>query len=419
VAAAVAASFNAPIAGVFFALEVVVGHYALAAFAPIVIASVTGTVLSRTYYGDFPAFTVPAHMITSFWEFPAFALLGVVSAVAAILFMWGTFFTADLVERSRIPPWVAPAFGGLVVGAIGVFFPQVLGVGYEATDAALGERLPLVLLISLIVAKTAATAISLGSGFGGGVFSPSLFIGAMVGGSFGVIATHAIPHLSSGFGAYAMVGMGAVAAAVLGAPISTILMIFELTADYSMTVAVMVAVAIATLITHHWFARSFFTAQLQHRGVSVSGGQDVGLMRTLTVKGIMDERYDTIAREATIDDVRRRLQEAEWGKLFVVDDEANLLGTITFADLSDAAFDTSLDSALVADDVTRHTPPTLTLDDDLETAFRVISACGDVHIPVVRDEETRRLVGVIHEYEVMRAYHNALLQANGEERREG
>jgi CIC family chloride channel protein len=418
VAAAVAASFNAPIAGVFFALEVVIGHYALAAFAPIVIASVTGTVVSRMYYGDFPAFVVPERMIASFWEFPAFALLGVVCALVAIIFMRSTFFVASMVGRSPIPLWSAPAFGGLATGAIAIVFPHVLGVGYEATDAALTERLPVILLFCLIVAKTAATAICLGSGFGGGVFSPSLFIGAMVGGAFGYIATHAMPELSSGTGAYTMVGMGAVAASVLGAPISTILMIFELTADYSLTVAVMVATAIATLVTHHWYGESFFTAQLRQRGVSVSGGQDVGLLRTLTVKQVMDDRYDTIAPGTPIATVRARLQQASWGKLFVVGDEARLHGTITFADLSDAAFDTSIDGALVADDVTRHAPATLSLDDDLETAFRVISACGEVHIPVVRDAQTRRLVGVVHEYEVMRAYHNALLHAHGQGRGE-
>jgi CIC family chloride channel protein len=196
VAAAVAASFNAPIAGSFFALEVVVGHYALSAFAPIVIASVTGTLVSRMHYGDFPAFILPDQwVIVSFWEFPAFALLGVVSAVAAIVFMRSVFYTEAVIAKVPIPVWSRPAVAGLLIGVIAVGFPQVLGVGYEATDAALSALYPLWLLVALIVLKTAATAIALGGGFGGGVFSPSLFIGAMVGGSFGVIATQAFPVL--------------------------------------------------------------------------------------------------------------------------------------------------------------------------------------------------------------------------------
>ena len=275
VAAAVAASFNAPIAGTFFALEVVVGHYALTAFAPIVIAAVLGTMVSRMHYGDFPAFILPdAPSITSFWEFPAFAILGCVAAVVAIVFMRMTFLTEDLLDKTPVPRWARPALGGLAIGAIAIAFPQVLGVGYEATDAALSERYLLPLLIALIVLKMAATAISLGCGFGGGVFSPSLFIGAMVGGAYGIIATEAFPHLSSGHGAYTIIGMGAVAGAVLGAPISTILMVFELTNDYAITIAVMIATSISSIITHQYQGQSYFTWQLDRRGLALKGGQD-------------------------------------------------------------------------------------------------------------------------------------------------
>ncbi|MDX1711915.1 MAG: chloride channel protein, partial [Rhodovibrionaceae bacterium] len=238
VAAAVAASFNAPIAGVFFSLEVVVGHYALSAFAPIVIASVTGTIISRMHYGNFPAFILPEHYdITSFLEFPAFALLGVVSAVAAIAFMRAVFFAEELFSGLYIARWLRAAGAGLFVGVIALAFPHLIGVGYEATDMAIGESLDLWMLIALIGLKIAATAACIGSGFGGGVFSPSLFIGAMLGGAFGIVATSAFPELSSGHGAYTLIGMGAVAGAVLGAPISTILMIFELTGDYALTIA--------------------------------------------------------------------------------------------------------------------------------------------------------------------------------------
>ena len=232
VAAAVAASFNAPVAGTFFALEVVVGHYALSAFAPIVIASVAGTLVSRGIYGAFPAFILPDQwIIVSYWEFPAFALLGLVSAIAAVLFMNSVMLADKVVNKVPLPLWARPAVGGLIVGAIAIAYPEVLGVGYEATDAALSDLYPLQLLLLLIVAKTLATAVSLASGFVGGVFSPSLFIGAMVGGAFGVIATAAFPELSSGHGAYTLIGMGAVAGAVLGAPMSTIIIIFELTGE--------------------------------------------------------------------------------------------------------------------------------------------------------------------------------------------
>ncbi len=419
VAAAVAASFNAPIAGVFFALEVVIGHYALSAFAPIVIAGVTGTIVSRMYFGDFPAFILPEmREIASFLEFPAFALLGVASAVAAIVLMRSVMLTEDIWSRVPVPPWARPAVAGLVLGLIALGFPQVLGVGYETTDAALSERLDLQILIALMLLKGLATALCLGSGFGGGIFSPSLYIGAMLGGAFGIIATSVFPQLSSGHGAYTVVGMGAVAGAVLGAPISTILIVFEMTGDYSLTIAVMIATVIASVITQQLHGRSFFVWQLERRGITIKGGQEISLLRTITVDGFTDRRFETIQAEAPLARVRERLSKAPWGELFVIDAEGRLVGTITFSDLADAAFDTSRDEALVALDVARQRPTVLQVGDDLEAAIKVYGASGEVHVAVVDSLEEMRLLGVVHEHEVMLAYHRALQQARAEERGE-
>ncbi len=419
VAAAVAASFNAPIAGVFFALEVVIGHYALSAFAPIVIAGVTGTVISRMYFGDFPAFILQeTREIESFLEFPAFALLGVISAVVAIALMRAVMLTEDIWSRVAVPPWARPAFAGLALGLIALGFPQVLGVGYETTDAALSEFLDLQILVALIVVKTAATAICLGSGFGGGIFSPSLFIGAVLGGAFGIVATSVFPQLSSGHGAYTVVGMGAVAGAVLGAPISTILIVFEMTGDYSLTVAVMIGTVIASVITQQLHGRSFFIWQLERSGVTIKGGQEISLLRTITIDGFTDRRYETIEAQAPLARVRERLLKAPWGELFVTDAENRLVGTIAFSDLADAAFDTSRDESLVALDIAQQHPTVLQVGDDIEAAIKVYRASGEVHVPVVNSLEEMRLLGVVHEHEVMLAYHRALQQARAEERGE-
>ena len=419
VAAAIAASFNAPIAGVLFALEVVIGHYALSAFAPVVLASVTGTLISRMHYGDFPAFILPVDRgIASVWEFPAFALLGVVSAMAAVIFMRSVTFTEDTVKRLPLPPWSRPGIGGLLVGVIAIAFPQVLGVGYEATDAALSELYPLWLLIALIAAKTAATSISLGCGFGGGVFSPSLFLGAMVGGAFGVIATQAFPDLSSGHGAYTLIGMGAVAGAVLGAPISTILMIFELTNDYALTIAVMIATVIASIITQQAFGRSFFTWQLERRNISVKGGQELTLLHEVRVARVMDTGFESVAPGASLAEVRSLLRKARWGTLFVADGARRLIGVIAYSDLEDAAFDTSHDAMLTAADVARGHPAVLKADDDLTDAIKIYAASGEAHLPVVTDAESMTLVGIAHEHEIMLAYQRALAEARAEERGE-
>ncbi|MCB1510909.1 MAG: chloride channel protein, partial [Hyphomicrobiaceae bacterium] len=226
VAAAVSASFNAPLAGVIFAHEVILAHYALRAFVPIVISSVAAAVITRIHFGNYPAFLVPEYQIHSYLEFPAFALLGVTCALVAILFELSLMMTERVAWQIKMPLWMRPAVGGLLVGAIAVFFPQVLGVGYDSTDTALKQGFPLSVLLLLIVAKTAATSITLASRFAGGVFSPALYLGAMTGCAYGLIAASVFPEIASSNGLYALLGAGAVAAAVLGAPISSTLIVF-------------------------------------------------------------------------------------------------------------------------------------------------------------------------------------------------
>ena len=418
VAAAVAASFNAPIAGVFFALEVVVGHYALSAFAPIVIASVAGTMISRLYFGNYPAFIVPDQSIVSFWEFPAFALLGGVCALTAIILLRSIAFAAEAADRLRAPGWARPTAAGLCVGVIALAFPQVLGVGYEATDAALQGQYELAILIALIAAKIAATAVCLGCGFGGGVFSPSLFVGAMVGGAFGIVATQIFPDLSSGHSAYTLVGLGAVSGAVLGAPVSTILIVFELTANYALTIAVMVAVVIATVITQQVRGQSFFMWQLDRRGVTLKGARELSLMDSTRVADVMSRDFAVVDPSLDMNGIRERLLAAPHGELFVVNAEGALAGTITLADLAEGAFDHSIDDVVNAGDVARLHPPALQQEDSLQQALKTMRTAGEEHLAVVENHETMRLVGFVHEIDVMQVYNRALIDARREERGE-
>ena len=416
VAAAVAASFNAPVAGALFALEVVIGHYRLRAFAPVVIASVTGTVMTRVHYGDFPAFIKPTFEIQSFWEFGAFGLLGVACAAAAMALMLGIMLAEREAERMPVPVWLRPAIGGLMVGAIGIAFPQVLGVGYEATDIALNPRaagamaFDMWLLIALVGAKLLATSISLGFGFGGGIFSPSLVLGAFLGGATGHIASSVFPHLASDIGAYTLIGMAAVAAAVLGAPISTILIAFELTGDYKLTIGVMVAVVIASLLTQSLFGRSFFQWQLERRGVGDQPDHYERYLRETTVRSLMRTDYVSIEEGASLDEVRRRIVDSAQGELFVVDPEGRLVGTVTYGDLHAYAFpeDKPEGGAEPAfERFMRRKPPVLLAHDHLEQASRTFGRTMDSHIAVVEDDTGMKLVGVIDQRDVMLAFQQA------------
>lgn len=417
VAAAVASSFNAPIAGVFFALEVVIGHYALSAFAPIVIASVVGTIVSRMYFGDFPAFIVPTHEITSFWEFPAFALLGVVCAGTAIALMRfaGRIEVLSAKMDTRVPRWLHPALAGVVVGVTALWFPEILGVGYEAMDNALNGGYGFEMLVTLCVLKILMTGLCVGAGFGGGVFSPSLFIGAMVGGAFGWLSRIPFPELHSGSGAYTLIGMGAVSGAVLGAPISTILIIFELTGDYRLTIGVMIGVVVASVLTKLLHGHSFFADQLKRRGLDLQAGHDMAALRSIKVHDHTRTDHVTVPTDADCDMIRDRLRHAPFNELFVVDEYDRLVGTITLAELGEVAFDRSKDTEHQAGDLARRSPPVLAVNDDLQDALRMFTKVEEGILAVVDDTKSMKLVACLHERDVMRAYNNALIKQRAEE----
>jgi chloride channel protein, CIC family len=415
VAAAVAASFNTPIAGALFANEVVIGHYALKAFAPIVIASVAGTAVSRSWFGDFPAFSMDIGIIASFWEMPVFALLGIFSGIVAIVFMKSIGISGKIAAALPVPGWLKPAIAGLGLGLAAMYLPDILGVGYAATEAAMLLELSLMMLIGIGLAKIIATALCLGFGFGGGVFSPSLVIGAMAGGAFGLVVAGILPDFASQDSVYTVVGMGAVAAAVLGAPISTTLIIFEMTSNYALTLAVMIAVVIASEITHHFHGRSFFSVQLLERGVDVKGGFEAEVMRSIPLEDVLMDDGLTVTPATSLRELRDRLQATTFGELFMVDDNGRLVGTITLADLSEVAFDPAVNDLINAGDVARLHPPFLTASGNLDTALQLMGETGEEHIAVVDTNFTMIYQGCIHQRDVMAAYSRALVNARHEE----
>ena len=292
VAAAVSASFNAPIAGALFALEVVLRHFAVHAFAPIVIASVAGTVISRLQFGDVTEFALPAESALAFYvELPAFLMLGLISGLVAVLLMrsifWADDFGTFVQNKLHLPRYLRPAVAGALLGAIAIGFPHIIGVGYETTSDALTGQILLREAIIFAILKTLAVAITMAGRMGGGVFSPSLMVGALTGLAFGLIATQIFPNVSGSETLYALAGMGAVAAAVLGAPISTTLIVFELTGDWQTGLAVMVAVSISTALSSKLVDRSFFLTQLERRNVHLAAGPQAYLLSMFSVAKVM------------------------------------------------------------------------------------------------------------------------------------
>ncbi|MCB1338412.1 MAG: chloride channel protein [Maritimibacter sp.] len=292
VAAAVSASFNAPIAGALFALEVVLRHFAVHAFAPIAIASVAGTVINRIEFGGVTEFALPGQGDVAFYvELPAFLILGLVSGAVAVALMKAIFVADEIGTKvqaaTHLPRVLRPALAGLLLGLMAIWFPHIIGVGYETTSAALTGSLLLHEAIVFAALKVVAVAITMAGRMGGGVFSPSLMLGALTGLAFGYIATAILPDVSGTATLYAMAGMGAVAAAVLGAPISTTLIVFELTGDWQTGLAVMASVSLSSALASRMVERSFFLTQLENRGIHIAAGPQAYLMSTVRVAAVM------------------------------------------------------------------------------------------------------------------------------------
>nr|WP_245883760.1 chloride channel protein [Hasllibacter halocynthiae] len=287
VAAAVSASFNAPIAGALFALEVVLRHFAVHAFAPIAIAAVAGTVINRVNLGGMTEYEQAGTILAFYVELPAFMILGLTSGLVAVVLIRAVFAAESMGNRLReatgMPRWMRPAVAGAMLGALAIWFPFIIGVGYETVSDALSGDLLLREAFVFAVLKVVAVAITLGGRMGGGIFSPALMVGALTGLAFGLVASIPFPGLSSGAQLYALAGMGAVAAAVLGAPISTTLIVFELTGDWQTGIAVMVSVSLSTALASRLVHRSFFLAQLERRGIHLAAGPQSYLWGTLRV----------------------------------------------------------------------------------------------------------------------------------------
>ncbi|MFG6079493.1 chloride channel protein [Paracoccus litorisediminis] len=292
VAGAVAASFNAPIAGALFAHEVVLRNFAIRAFASIAISAVAGTVINRLRYGGVTEFHLPEAGGLGFYvELPAFMILGLICALVAAGLM-AAIFRAEIIANRVMahtgwPRWLRPTIAGLLLGLIAIPYPHIIGVGYEATSAALTGRLDVWTAIIFAVVKALAVAITLGGRMGGGVFSPALVMGALTGLAFGILATGIFPHYSGNETLYALAGMGAVGAAVLGAPISTAMIVFEMTGDWQTGIAVMTSVSLSSALASRMVDRSFFLTQLKRRGVHIAEGPQVWLPRKMRVTAVM------------------------------------------------------------------------------------------------------------------------------------
>jgi CIC family chloride channel protein len=410
-AAGIAATFNAPIAGVLFALEILLGDFGLSAFSPVVLSSVTATTISRHYFGDFPAFIIPAYELHFLWEFLIYPFLGLFAGIISVLFIVLLYKCEDLFDAAvQVPEVFKPALGGLILGLMLIRWPHVFGVGYGAINLSLTNQIAPLVLFSLIGVKILATSITLGSGGSGGIFAPSLFIGAMAGSLFGWCAGILFPGIAGSPGAYALVGMGALVAGTTHAPITAILIIFELTNDYKIILPLMISCIIASLIASSLKKGSIYTIKLMRRGLDIAGGLDQSILRTFMVSDFMSYNKYTIPESATLAEIVETFRTKDAPYLHIVDKNNKLAGIISFRDIRRTLGEENSNAKICASDVATKNVVTVKPSDNIQHALRLMSSRGVSQLPVVSEKDSRDLLGALREKDVLAAYDKAILE---------
>jgi CIC family chloride channel protein len=409
-AAGIAATFNAPIAGSMFALEIILGDFGLATFSPIVISSVVATAVSRAYLGDTPAFIVPVYELVNAWELPMYLFLGLFCALVGITFTKTLYRIEDLFDEIKFPEYLKGIIGGLFLGVASLVFPQILGVGYGAIDMALMQQMAWWLLLVLVPAKILATSITIGSGGSGGIFAPSLFLGAMAGGVFGAVVHQLFPNITASPGAYSIVGMGAVVAATTHGPLAAILILFEMTGDYKIILPLMLSCIIAAIASGQLLRDSIYTLKLARRGIDIKEGKEVNVLKSMFVKDVMNPNVETIPEALPLGQMAERISKSKFNSFPVLNPENELIGILSFNDYNEAIFDENLKDLVVARDLATTDLVTISMDDNLWTALEKISAKDFAVLPVVSAQEPNKLAGVISRRDIIGAYNKAVLK---------
>jgi CIC family chloride channel protein len=404
-AGAIAAAFNAPLTGAFYAFELVIGTYSLASLAPVVVASLAAVTVVRAISPDLLGFDIRVPAMIETVNYLPILLLGALCALGGILLMRGVTLTEDLFRRSRVPGWLRPAIGGLAVAGLAMITPQVLSSGHSALQTGLDAPYLLPDIIMLILLKALASAISLGSGFRGGLFFASLFLGAMVGKLFAAVLTslamtQAVPAV-----VYAVVGMSALAVAVVGGPLTMAFLSLETTGSLPLTVAVVAASVLSAITVRRTFGYSFATWRFHLRGESIRSPVDVGWMRNLTVARMMRTDVTTVSVDMRISDFRHDIPLGATNQVVVIDAQNRYLGLLVVSEVH-AAFD---DGSTRLTSMPLHDSQIVLLPEmTIKDAVALFSEAESDALAVLTSSEDRSVVGVLTEQYALRRYTDEL-----------
>ena len=409
-AAGIAASFNAPLAGVLFALEIILTNFTIHTFSPIVVASVIGTATGRAMEGNEITFSVPVHELVSYSEIIFYLFLGLLCGVISKLFTFTYFKASDIFEKKiPLPTPLKPALGGLIVGFISISFPAVLGNGYDFMEKALNGELFWGLAFVLIFLKIISTSATLGSGGLGGVFAPSLFIGAMLGSAYGTLVHGINPSFTASRETYALVGMGAVAGAVMQAPLTNILMLFELTNDYTIILPIMITCIVSAYTFRAFDKNSIYIQKLLKEGINIKYGREVSILNSIKVNDVLSKDVTTIPEGMPF---RKILETISYSKNFyfpVVDGQGEMSGILSFHMIREMIFEEELGDLIVANDLKVKPVMTLTPENNLNQAMEMFAKLDVEQLPVVGRDDLKRVIGMVNRGEVVAAYNREVL----------
>ncbi len=405
-AAGIAAAFNAPIAGALFAVEIILMDFAVAQFSPIVISSVMATVISHRFEGNFAAFQVPAYQLVSPYELGFYFVLGALSGIISWLFIKVLYFSEDYFDNKfKFPEYLKPVTGGFAIGAMALIFPQVMGVGYDSINNALHGNLIWYLAFGLIFLKIIATALTLGSGGSGGIFAPSLFMGAMLGCFFGSFVHQYFPDISGSPGAYALVAMGGLVAGTTRAPITAIIIVFELTNDYHIILPLMITCIISTIISSRLSRESIYTLKLLLRNVVIREGAETNIMESLFVKDIYSKDYNYVNVTDNFNQIVNKIIRGKGPEFPVLNNRKNIIGVISIYDIKEYLFDKEfLQNIVIAGDIADYNFNYVTPDDNCAVAIEKMRKKDVEGIPVVDPQDNSKIIGMLWNKDIQDEY---------------
>ena len=409
-AAGIAATFNAPIAGAFFALEVIIGNFGLLSFSPIIISSVMATVISRAFFGNTPIFAVPLYSLVSIWEIPMYMGLGIFAGFVGLAFTKSVYASEKFFDNLKMPEYLKTPLGAILLGVTIVLSPHVFGGGYESIGLMLEGKLIWHVLLFLLVLKLIATSTTLGSGGSGGIFAPALFLGAAAGGAYGKLMNGLFPQHTAISGAYAMVGMGAVVAAATHAPITSILILFEITNDYKIILPVMLACTIATIIARRLNPDSIYTMKLTLRGITLEQGREEIIMRSFTVGDIMRSDMPVVNEKTNIKEIVKIFMQKQDPFYYVVNDNNQLLGILSTHVVKTILSESeNLDKLIIAKDLVEPVF-TVTPHDTLADCMNKFEKTDCDHLPVIESDNSRKLIGNVSRKDIITLYNHEILR---------